>query len=105
MKALVFKNGELVDEVDGPELPAPAPLALTFRQFVALAMQAGGMTPLAYAAARSNPALMVFFDLLMQAQGIQKSDPDMSMGGAAFVSEGMLTQEGWDAMLANWPMA
>jgi hypothetical protein len=48
---------------------------------------------------------MVFFDLLMQAQGIQKNDPDMAMGGAAFVAEGMLSQAGWDAMQASWPEA
>lgn len=91
-----------------PPEPEPAPVVhadLTFVQFVGLAMQAGGMTPTAYATAIANPALVVFFDLLKHAQGIRKDDPMIAIGGAAFVSEGMIEQEGWEAMLASWPEA
>lgn len=98
-----FSGSDWVAPPSSPVLVQPADL--TFVQFVGLAMQAGGMTPTAYATASANPALVVFFDLLKHAQGLRKDDPMMAIGGAAFVSEGMLTQAGWDAMLANWPTA
>jgi hypothetical protein len=91
--------------VEPPPAPQPQPLALTYNQFVTLALTAGSMTPAAYAEARSNPALIVYFDMLMQAQGIQKDDPQMTMGAAAFVDAELLTQSGWDAMQAAWPTA
>jgi hypothetical protein len=97
-------QGNIIEQWETAD-PVPVPAHLTFVQFVGLAMSAGGMTPTAYATAIANPALVVFFDLLKHAQGIRKDDPMMAIGGAAFVSEGMLSQEGWDAMLANWPEA
>lgn len=88
-----------------PEAPPAAKAKLTYNQFVTLALTAGGMTPQGYSAARSNPDLMVYFDMLMQANGIEHDDPMMAMGAAAFVAAELITQQGWSAMLSAWPGA
>lgn len=86
---------------DVPRMPQP--LVLTYNQFIRLAMTHGGLTPEKYAEAVAMPALTVFLDLLKQAQGIRFDDPDIQMGGQAFVDAGILTSAGRDAIFANWP--
>lgn len=85
--------------------PEPAPRALTYVEFVGLALQDGQMTAAAYAAALTNPELILYFDLLKQANGIRLDDPMMEMGATAFIAEGLIPADGWAAMKANWPTA
>lgn len=84
---------------DAPKTAKP----LTFVQFVGLAYEHGGMTATKYAEARGNPQLSIFFDMLQPANGIIKDDPFTIACAEAFVSAGVLTQEGVDAIFANWP--
>ena len=102
-----FADGEwhAPAQLEPEPAPEPEPRALTYVEFVGLAMQAGQMRPAGYAAALTNPELILYFDLLKQAKGIRLDDPTMEMGAAAFISEGLIPAAGWDAMKAYWPTA
>lgn len=82
-----------------------APRALTFREFIALAYDHGGLTAAKYSEAKGNPLYAIFFDMLQAADGVEKTDPFTVSGAEAFVAGGIIDQAGADAIFANWPEA